>query len=575
MSKKSIAILAAAVVLIAVIVIGFIIPRGVEDAAEVEEPAKEAERPVEQPAAEDELYTPVGTFPIVNEPITMRVFAPDHPFVENLNTNLETKWMEEKTGIQIEWLMAPVEGAAERVMLMLAAADLPDVFMIPGTITNDMVVRFGVEAGMFLPLNDLIETQMVNFPKHMEKYGFRGAITAVDGNIYGLPGWNDCFHCQYAQRFVMNHAWLDSLGLQPPETTEELYQVLKAFRDNDPNGNGIADEIPLTGTPDTWHADVVNFIMNAFIFDSGMYEPTRTFLNVGEGRIDTIVNKDQYREGLKFLNRLYKEGLLYPPSFTQSLDELRALGAANIVGSASGGFAGLWLDPVAQEDLYRQFKFLDPLEGPDGTRQTPWFRYQPLRHNEFIITKVAEHPEAFIRWADYRLNMENYLEMEKGIGRFGLPESGAVGINGKPALYRRLIPWTEEVQNVFWFEGGLTFLTSDYRLGEQADPDMDRFSPAGLEVLLFEASRDLMQPSTSQDYETLPPLQHLVAESEEIAVLVTELERYIDESELKFITGEMDINSDSAWQRHVDALDSIGLPRYLELRQIAYDRQFE
>lgn len=576
MSKKNIGILVAAVlIIIAVMVVVFIIPRDVEEAVQVEDPAEVVEQPVGEPAEEDELYTPIGTFPIVTEPITMTVFTADHVHVSDLDTNLETLWMEEVTGINIEWLMAPAEGARERVTLMLAAGDLPDVFMIPGAITSDMIVRFGVDAGLFLPLNELIETHMPNFQKHMERYDFiRGAITAVDGNIYGIPGWNDCFHCQFAMRFWMNHTWLETLGLEVPETTEELHQVLRAFRDGDPNRNDIADEIPLTGTPDGWHSNVTNFIMNAFIFDSGMYERTRTFSRAEDQRIDTIVNKDQYREGLRFLNRLYEEGLIHPPSFTQSIDEVRSLAAVNIVGAVTGGTSGMFLDPVTQPDLYRQFRAVAPFEGPGGVRQSTYFRFQPLRFNDFVITTAAEHPEAFVRWADYRLSMENQLAMEKGIGRFGPPEPGDLGLDGRPALYRRLIPWPHEIQNIFWVEGGLTFLTNEFRLGEAADPAIDRYSPGGLEMMLFEVSRDLMQPFTAQDYKTVPPLQHLVEESEEIAVLVTELERYIDESELKFITGVMDIDSDMVWQQHVDTLDAIGLPRYLELRQIAYDRQF-
>jgi len=574
MSKKNIGILVAAILLIIAIVVGvFIVPRDVEEVVEVaEEPVEE---PAEEPVEEVGLYTPIGTFPIVTEPITMSVFITQPPTVEDYETNLETLWMEEKTGIHIDWMTVPGEGAAERVTLMLAAGDLPEVFMAPGVMTNDMIIRFGIEADMFLPLDDLIETHMVNFPKHMEEHDFiKGAITAIDGNIYAIPGWNDCFHCQYAMKFWMNHDWLEILGLEPPETTEELYQVLKAFRDNDPNRNGIADEIPLTGTPGSWHTGVVNFIMNAFIFDSGMGEPTHRFLNVTEQRVDTIVNKDQYREGLKFLNRLYKEGLIYPPSFTQSLDELRSLAAAGIVGSAPGGFAGLWFDMVTQNDLYRQFNVIAPLEGPDGVRQATWYKYQPIQSNAFIMTKAAKHPEAFIRWADYRLSRENFLEIETEIGRMGPPQPGDIGIDGEPATHRELIPWPTEIQNVHWAQAGIIFLTSDYRLSQAADPGVDRHSALGLESLLFETSRDLMQPFTSEDYAVLPLLMHTVEEIEEISILVTELERYIDEAELKFITGEMDINSDSAWQQHVDALDAIGLPRYLELRQIAYDRQF-
>ena len=518
MSKRNMGILAAILVIIAIVVGVLIIPMDVEEAVEV------AEDPVEDPVEDNGLYTPIGTFPIVNEPITMDVFAIDHVQVEDFETNLETLWMEEQTGIHINWELAPDEGVTERVSLMLAAGDLPEVFMLAwGNMTNDMITRFGVEADRFLPLDDLIETHMVNFPKHMEKYDLRGAITAVDGHIYGIPGWNDCFHCAYAMKFWINHDWLETLGLEVPETTEEFYQVLKAFRDNDPNGNGIADEIPFTGTPGSWHTGVVNFIMNAFIFDSGMGSATRTFLDVSEQKIDTIANKDQYREGLRFLNRLYEEGLLYPPSFTQSPEELESLAAGDIVGAVPGGVSGIWLEPVTQEALYRAFRPIAPLEGPDGVRQTTWFRYDALMPNNFVITTEAAHPEAFIRWADFRYSMENYLEMEKGIGRFGPIEPGDTGLDGEPALYRRLIPWPTEIQNVFWVEGGLTYLTSAYRLGEQADAALDRYSPEGLEMKLFETSRDLYYPFTSQDYEVVPPLQHLAIESEEIALLVTEL----------------------------------------------------
>lgn len=44
----------------------------------------------------------------------------------------------------------------------------------------------------------------------------------------------------------INRKWLDTLGLSMPQTTDELYAVLEKFRDGDPNGNGLGDEIPFS-----------------------------------------------------------------------------------------------------------------------------------------------------------------------------------------------------------------------------------------------------------------------------------------------------------------------------------------
>ncbi len=70
--------------------------------------------------------------------------------------------------------------------------------------------------------------------------------TAPDGHIYALPQWADCYHCTYPDKLWINSTWLKKLGLQVPKTTEDLRNVLLAFKTKDPNGNGKADEIPMT-----------------------------------------------------------------------------------------------------------------------------------------------------------------------------------------------------------------------------------------------------------------------------------------------------------------------------------------
>jgi putative aldouronate transport system substrate-binding protein len=102
-----------------------------------------------------------------------------------------------------------------------------------------------------------------------------------------------------------------------PTTTEEFYQVLKAFKERDPNGNGKADEIPYIGT----NASLLNypdaFLMNAFIYNN--YFQNNFHLMINNGKVDAAFNKPEWKEGVKYINKLFKEGLMPLETFTQDL----------------------------------------------------------------------------------------------------------------------------------------------------------------------------------------------------------------------------------------------------------------
>jgi len=122
------------------------------------------------------------------------------------------------------------------------------------------------EQGVLMPLNDLIEEQGKLFQKAaVEIPMMKKLSTAADGQIYSFPSGGGCFHCDPATRFWLNQVWLDKLGLEMPKTTEEFRQVLIAFKTQDPNGNGKADEIPLVGGINGWWGDPSSFILNSFV----------------------------------------------------------------------------------------------------------------------------------------------------------------------------------------------------------------------------------------------------------------------------------------------------------------------
>lgn len=198
---------------------------------------------------------PDGMFPLAEEQTTLRVAIRGQAQVEDYNTNAFTQWYEDQTNVQVEWVVLPAndDEALQKLNLMLSSGDIPDVIMGFYNITPALLQLYG-QQGIFLPLNDLIEQHGTNVKNAFAQYPLaQQAITAPDGQIYGLPEINDCYHCSVAQKLWIYQPWLDALGLDVPTTTEEYYQVLKAFKEQDPNGNGQADEVPLSAATDGWN----------------------------------------------------------------------------------------------------------------------------------------------------------------------------------------------------------------------------------------------------------------------------------------------------------------------------------
>ena len=195
--------------------------------------------------------------------IKLRFAVTSVPAIIDWETNEYVKWIEEVTNVDLSFELIPYDGRAEKLGLLLASGDYPDVFLSVG-MTNQMISRYGVDEQMFLPLNDLID-QYGTFTKQIfEQYpGSENVITQLDGKIYSLPVVNECYHATVPTKFWMNQTWLDNLGLKQPTTLDELYNVLVAFRDQDANGNGDpSDEIPLAGDySDGWYTNPERFIM--------------------------------------------------------------------------------------------------------------------------------------------------------------------------------------------------------------------------------------------------------------------------------------------------------------------------
>ena len=239
--------------------------------------------------------------------------------VEDYETNDFTLWLEDKTGIHINFNQIPDDSASEKVAMQFAGGDLPDAFLGVG-LSSDALLQYG-SAGAIVALDDYLEQYTPNLMKAMEYYeqGL-SLIKQADGHIYSLPSINPCYHCTYANKMWVNTVWLDNLGLTAPTTTDEFTEMLKAFRDQDANGNGDpSDEVPMAGSTNGWYGQTYPYLINSFLyFDTSKYG----FQLDDEQQVYNAMAKDEFREALKYLNMLYEEGLMYEGTLTQTMDQL-------------------------------------------------------------------------------------------------------------------------------------------------------------------------------------------------------------------------------------------------------------
>lgn len=520
-------------------------------------------------AAGKDLYTEVGTFPIVNEEIKLSVFASQAVNILDFNTNEFTQYMEEKTGIDLEFETAPKDAAKEKVNLIMTGGDMPDIFLVGNSGAVPDETRFGVEEGSMIDLTELIETQMPNFKKILDETpGLRGQITATDGKIYNLPFYNEAYHVTMSQKMWVNTELLSELGEELPKTTEDFYRICKKYKEQNPKG------IPVCGGT-FWNGDPTAFLSNPFLYHPGT--GSGHGMVVSDGTISTVANTEEYREALRFMKKLYEEGLLYEGTFTMDGAQAKALVASEgepvlfMCGAASISF----IDSTANPEIYSHYYPLEPLTGPGGENNTTYIPTSAAP--AFAITTSCEYPEAAARMVDYLYSLEGSMNAKSGVKgpeSWDEPTEGQEGLDGNPALYQVFRPYSLEPQNVTWQDAGVAYASSAFRFGEATNPDLDIFSSEGLELLLYRATNDLYEPHKSATVETMPTsLKLTLDESTGIQTKSVEVQNYYTQSKVQFITGALDLDAD--WETYTKGLEDMGMSELIKVYQTAYDRQYK
>lgn len=501
-----------------------------------------------------------------NKPTTLTVFAPQNVGIENLDVNKLSKYIEEKLNIKFNWNTVPDAAFSDKKLLLLASGDYPAVIMNAGISKADQI-KYG-QQGAFLPLNDLIDQYAPNIKKAMDSVSYlKQGMVAPDGNIYALPKLNECLHCTYGQRMWINTEWLKKLGLSMPTTTDEFYNVLKAFKEKDPNGNGKADEVPFTtSTSDNvWGGGVDTFLMNAFIYDN-----SSDYLSVKDGKVIFSPAQPEWKEGLKYLRKLFAEGLMDKGVFTQNNDAVKQMANKPDADVGAVGYALISsvFDVNDSHPRHKDYDVVPPLKGPDGVQLAGYS--VGAGDGQFVITNKAtkEQQIAAVKLADFLWSEEGTVLQSWGFEGEGWKkaDSSQKDYNGQPAKYEVIAKAAsangETKPDDYWWQLGTMQMLNSVR--ESFVAPADPLGNGAFEYRLWLAAKKyepFAKPEVVYPSDTfVDPTDALT-----IAQMQKTLSDYVKSNLAQFVTGNKDLDKD--WDSYLAGFKGLQLEQYLAIYQ--------
>ncbi|MBQ7485214.1 MAG: extracellular solute-binding protein [Oscillospiraceae bacterium] len=504
------------------------------------------------------------------ERVTITVGVPQNANVTSYDDNAFTRYLEEVANVDLEFVFFPSKSTdyVRQLTLMAAANEtMPDVLWGFGGLSTNARNEFG-QSGYLMDLTDLIEKYAPDYKAAMAKLSQHDQdriLTRMkdgDGAIYGMPQFLDQVVWDDLQGFLfINQDWLDTLGLKQPETIDELYTVLKAFKEKDPNGNRIADEIPLYGKT-SGNYTVTTWIINAYVYFNDTYD-----LNVTNGKLWAPYTTDEYRQALIFLNKLCKEGLLSDLSFSAGASEMKAM-VTPATGTAQ---VGIWAGhPQVYADgnspILEQYQPYAGLQ--DETGKGGYYVLNPKNLSfPLMITTDCQNPEAAMRLINVFYQDETVTRQrhgEKGVdwieenGTTCYGDDGHIKVVNSAAFFKGSQTWCSNGGGIMnpWNYLAIENATT------QGDQVVNKLQRTCYETIL----KDIVQPTERCEDLVYTPEQY-----EQRSQYSGTIRDYWLEQRNLFILGTLDPSNDAQWNNYLNELNRLGLQEYIDLMQQAYE----
>jgi putative aldouronate transport system substrate-binding protein len=527
---------------------------GTKEAAATPEPEEPTQQPVETatPAPETTETAKPGPFklPISAEPVTFTAFNPVNMSSMGMKDNNDSyayQEAEKRTNIHIEWFHPSSSDAQTSFNLSIASGEYYDTYMVgAGSFTGGLDAF--MDDNIIIDLTDLVKQYAPNYDyvRHLENT----LITTVT-DTGRLPGfWQIAKTYQWAFIGPLGRTdWLKELGMEIPETYDQMHEVLVAFRDQKNceipmslNNNGIDDWL-LAGYDTMYSIYSSSFIQIDGAVKYGPLEPG-------------------FKEYITMINKWYGEGLIDKEFYTRQNNPAfdTAFASAGKVGVGSSLYTFPDFLPLFAEDPASfEFNGFRPLVKNSGDKRKIAIGGAPLTLNKNLISVIStscKDPVTLVKWYDYYFTEEGSL-----LANYGIEGQGFTYVDGKPKV-------TE-----------LIYADKDGRPMNSMFPWYTFYQVQGC---WYDWEREL-SPKTSQnvydtkerfdgnwvDEYTMPNVSMTSEEGAEYAAIIGDINTYLAENIVMFITGQKPMSEFDAF---LDGIKAMNIDRATEIQQAALDR---
>ncbi|KGA95999.1 ABC transporter substrate-binding protein [Alkalihalobacillus alcalophilus ATCC 27647 = CGMCC 1.3604] len=494
-------------------------------------------------------------FPL-EEQVSLKFLTSSSPLAPaDPNEKLIYERLEEKTNVHIEWRNFVGEAFGERRNLAMSSGEMPDAII--NSEYSDYELLNLAEDEAIIPLNDLIDNYMPNLQKVLEEAPqYRAMMTAPDGNIYAFPWIEELGEGRESIHSVdnfpwINVEWLEELGLEMPTTTDELKEVLIAFKESDPAGNG--QTIPMSFIINDGGQDL-GFLFGSF----GLGDTWDRTVVTNDGEVKLTAADEGYKEAITFMNELYEEGLLDVEGFEQDWP--------TYVAKGQEGRYGLYFtwDKANISGMNDTYDLMPPLYGPDGHKNVARNNGMGFDRSRMVITSANQNLELTAKWIDQLY--DPYQSVQNNWGTYG----------------------DETQQNIFEFDESAQMLKHLDLEGTAPVELRERTNIGGPLAILdsyygdittmpddaawrLDLMREVMVPHMSADH-IYPRVFFDLDELRRLSQIEADFYPYINRKRAEWITNG---KIEEEWDDYLEELERLSYSEWLEIKQAGFDRSVE
>ncbi len=456
------------------------------------------------------------------------------------------KAWQEQTGVTLDVIHL---ADADAMNLLFAGGELPDLIYYNFASNYAGGAAKAIKDKVIEPLNDYVKympdmmTALESNPDYLK------SSTTDDGNLIGAPFVRDDEMLKTSAGMMIRKDWLDDLGLEVPKTADDLYEALKAFKEE-------------KGADAPWSSSAYwlkDFALGHGLITSAFGLPKCNFYQE-DGTVHYGYYENEYKDALAWLNKLYNDGLL-DPNF-QTLDG--ATSNSNIMNGVSGmtigstgGNLGTYLNTMAESNPEYDLAGVSPLVATAGETAMSTFYDNAVNGWFLAMTPACKDKEAAAKFLNYGYTEEGHMLMN-----FGIEGESYEMVDGYPT-------YTDVIMNN---PDGLTIqqAMTQYMRSWNNGPFLQRKEYVE-QYYVLDQQKEALKAWTSTnaaDYQ-LPAVEIAEESVSEFSKLTADINIYVEEMMIKYITGQKSI--DTFETEYLPTLQEMGVETVIGMYQTALD----